>query len=207
MAGTGVAAIEERHRRAEELWSDLVLVSGAYQQFAGTIAGGGARRAVSRRKRRWSQLMLALYRDGRQVDALRVYDERRALLGSELGLEPGPELQRLRMAILEHDVSLQPRRPSAEVFGATSFVGRVRELAQIEEALATHRLVTLIGIGGVGEDATRRRVRRVARRFAVTMCDARVSVPGAWRLETRPPTSRASSASAPMRRPTRRRSH
>ena len=58
-----------------------------------------------------SQLMLALYRSGRQAEALRVYANARRTLVDELGLEPGPDLQRLEQAILRQDSSLSaPRR-------------------------------------------------------------------------------------------------
>ena len=59
------------------------------------------------RERLRGQLMLALYRSGRQVDALRIYREGRVRLVDELGLEPGPELQRLEKAILVQDASLE----------------------------------------------------------------------------------------------------
>jgi DNA-binding SARP family transcriptional activator len=52
------------------------------------------------------QLMLALYRSGRQANALQVYREGHRLLDEELGLEPGEELQRLERAILQHDPDL-----------------------------------------------------------------------------------------------------
>jgi len=52
------------------------------------------------------QLMLALYRSGRQADALEAYRAGRALLVEELGLEPGPALQRLECAILQQDAGL-----------------------------------------------------------------------------------------------------
>jgi streptogramin lyase len=59
------------------------------------------------RERLRGQLMLALYRCGRQAEALEVYRAGRALLGDELGLEPGTELQRLERGILEQDPSLE----------------------------------------------------------------------------------------------------
>ncbi len=60
------------------------------------------------RERPRAQLMLALYRSGRQAEALDVYSKGRRLLADELGLEPGDELRRLERAILEHDPSLAP---------------------------------------------------------------------------------------------------
>ena len=144
-----VATIEERHRRAEELWADLVLETGR--------AGGAVdrlRAAVLRepyRERRWAQLMLATYRDGRQVEALRIYDEAGAAL-RELGLDPGPELRDSG----SRSSSTTPRcrraaSPATDVFGASSFVARERELAQLAAVLETHRLVTVVGFGGVGK--------------------------------------------------------
>ena len=60
------------------------------------------------RERLQGQLMLALYRSGRQAEALKVYRAARRTLVEELGLEPGPELQRLERAILHQDTSLDP---------------------------------------------------------------------------------------------------
>jgi DNA-binding SARP family transcriptional activator/streptogramin lyase len=68
------------------------------------------------RERLRAQLMLALYRSGRQVDALAVYQETRRMLLDELGLEPGPQLHDLERAILTHDQALAappPRTPPA----------------------------------------------------------------------------------------------
>src|SRR6185436_491448 len=58
------------------------------------------------RERLWGQLMLALYRGGRQADALEAFQEARRVLGDELGLEPGPDLRRLQEAILGHDPAI-----------------------------------------------------------------------------------------------------
>jgi DNA-binding SARP family transcriptional activator len=63
-------------------------------------------RAHPLRERLWAQRMVALYRSGRQADALRAYQELRALLGEELGLEPSAALARLEGAILRHEPEL-----------------------------------------------------------------------------------------------------
>lgn len=141
------------------------------------------------RERFWAQLMLALYRSGRQTDALRAYGRLRRLLRDELGITPSRELAGLEAAILRHDMSLDPpvdaasgwagpseewRRvaavpepPAHDVGRAaaaarnwhgsdlparlTSFVGRSRELAEVNALVRHSRLVTLTGAGGVGK--------------------------------------------------------
>jgi predicted ATPase/DNA-binding SARP family transcriptional activator len=108
------------------------------------------------RERLWGQLMLALYRSGRQADALEVFQEARRVLMGELALEPGPELRRLQEAILAHDpaiapVPVAPRRRGNLPAPSTSFIDREAELAQVVELLREHRLVTLTGPPGVGK--------------------------------------------------------
>jgi len=124
------------------------------------------------RERLWELLMLALYRAGRQAEALRAYTEIRDRLVDELGVDPGSSLRQLETRVLDHDPSLvakQPpasRVPSPSVPGnlpepLSSFVGRDAELGQVGEAIASSRLVTLIGPGGVGK--TRLAVEAAAR--------------------------------------------
>ncbi|MGW0395381.1 AfsR/SARP family transcriptional regulator [Streptomyces sp. NPDC003042] len=74
------------------------------------------------RERSSGQLMLALYRCGRQADALSVYNRIRATLVEDLGLEPGHELRRLQQAILAHDPALN-LPPAAVILGGPAPVG------------------------------------------------------------------------------------
>ena len=107
------------------------------------------------------QLMLALYRAGRQADALTVYRRTSELLRDELGLEPSRSLRELERSILQHDPTLDPpKRPAADparrtgLFEpATPLVGRVQELAELTTLLRRDdtRLLTLTGAGGSGK--------------------------------------------------------
>jgi predicted ATPase len=104
------------------------------------------------------QLMTALYRGGRQADALACYRMGREMLVAELGLEPGVELRELERRILVHDPTLAPpaqpesSRPWIPVPHTRTF-GRDTELASVRERLLDPRtrLVTLTGPGGVGK--------------------------------------------------------
>src|SRR5262249_58458278 len=79
---------------------------GAAQQLVPELESLVAENPLQERLR--GQLMLALYRCGRQADALAVYRETRQLLRDELGLEPGRPLQELERAILRQDTALEP---------------------------------------------------------------------------------------------------
>ena len=117
------------------------------------------------RERLRGQLILALYRAGRQAEALEAYQDTRRTLVDELGIDPGRSLQELERAILRQDPSLelvekaQPRRRAAATAGrraAGPFVGRDRELlllqAGLEDALAGRgRLFLLAGEPGIGK--------------------------------------------------------
>jgi predicted ATPase/DNA-binding SARP family transcriptional activator len=108
------------------------------------------------RERLWAQLMLALYRSGRQADALEAFQEARRVLSQDLGLEPGPELRSLQQAILAQDAAIAhvpvlPRRRGNLPAPVTSFVGREEDLSQVLRLVSEHRLVTLCGPPGVGK--------------------------------------------------------
>ena len=104
------------------------------------------------RERAWGQLMVALYRSGRQAEALTAYREARRVLDDELGIEPGPALQALeRMILLQDDALAAPGSRSRAPTYATSFVGRESEVEQLLEALRQGRAVTLVGPAGAGK--------------------------------------------------------
>ena len=137
------------------------------------------------RERLWELLMLALYRAGRQGEALRAYTEARDRLVDELGIDPGPALRELEARILAQDPSLAAAGPAGLAVPApmatgnlrerlSSFVGRSTELQELSEAVRSSRLVTLIGPGGVGKT-------RLAVEAAATLREEHRD--GAWLVE------------------------
>jgi predicted ATPase/DNA-binding SARP family transcriptional activator len=149
--------------RLEELRMEAV-----EERLAAELAGGGAEDLVGElqdlvaehplRERLRGQLMVALYRAGRQAEALEIMRAGRQLLVDELGIEPGPELRRLERMILAHDSALSADRPGTGLVGrlpapGNETIGRRRELAEIGQLLVHPdvRLVTLVGPGGVGK--------------------------------------------------------
>ena len=101
--------LEELRLTALEERFDAQLALGEHHRLVAELDALIQRHPLRERLR--AQLMLALYRSGRQAEALRVYADGRRALVDELGLEPGSELQRLEQAILRHDPSLALPRP------------------------------------------------------------------------------------------------
>jgi predicted ATPase/DNA-binding SARP family transcriptional activator len=110
------------------------------------------------RERLWGQLMLALYRSGRQADALQAFHRARRILDQELGIEPSRWLCRRQEQILLQDTALEapapmpPPRPRHNLPAQRSgFVGRRRELAELQGLLQARRLVCVTGPPGSGK--------------------------------------------------------
>ncbi|WP_344505665.1 BTAD domain-containing putative transcriptional regulator [Dactylosporangium maewongense] len=97
------------------------------------------------RERAWAVLMTALFRAGRQADALAAYRRARHHLVTELGVEPGPELRAAEAQILAHDERLRGAASSTALFG------RDQDLAATLDAIAAAPVVTLVGPGGIGK--------------------------------------------------------
>ena len=138
------------------------------------------------RERLWELRILALYRAGRQAEALRAYTEVRDRLVGELGIDPGPALRELQTRILAQDASLAPASAPARPAPATPtaagnlrarlsrFVGRDAELRQLRDTIRSSRLVTLTGPGGAGKT-------RLAVEAAAALRDEHPD--GAWLVE------------------------
>jgi predicted ATPase/DNA-binding SARP family transcriptional activator len=90
----------------------------------------------------------ALYRAGRQGEALESYEQLRGLLADELGLDPSPELVALQQSVLTQGLPTRRNNLPAQL---TDLIGRGVALAEIDRRLAEDRLVTLTGPGGVGK--------------------------------------------------------
>ena len=152
-----IARLDERRLAVLEERIDAELALDNPAALVGELAALVREHPLRERVR--GQLMLALYRAGRQADALAVYRQTSELLRDQLGLEPSRALRELERSILSHHGSLEPG-PSlrASRVGnlpswATSFVGRARELAEVSALVnAPHtRLLTLTGAGGSGK--------------------------------------------------------
>ncbi|GLX09567.1 BTAD domain-containing putative transcriptional regulator [Microbispora sp. NBRC 16548] len=159
--------LEELRLGAVEDRFELLLESGGHNEAVADIERLVARQPLRERLHRL--LMLALYRGGRQAEALAAYQALRRGLADELGIDPSPELQALAEAILRQQVPSPPseepqRQPQSQsqsqaqrVRGdrlprrLTSVIGRQDDVAAALERLAESRLVTLTGPGGMGK--------------------------------------------------------
>jgi predicted ATPase/DNA-binding winged helix-turn-helix (wHTH) protein len=164
------ARLEELRLSTFEDLADAELALGRHEQLIPRLHAFIAAQPLRERAR--AQLMLALYRDGRQSDALAEYRAARETLVDEIGIEPGPALQALERAILVQDESLAAaaagapaERPLELPASPTPLLGRERELTEAADLLRSGdaRLLTLTGPGGIGKT---RLATEIARRLA-----------------------------------------
>jgi predicted ATPase/DNA-binding SARP family transcriptional activator len=157
-AQAAIARLEEQRLAAVEELAEARLALGEHRLLAGELGELVARHPLRERLR--GAHMLALYRAGRQAEAVESYGELRGRLADDLGLDPGPELAALYRAILEQAPGLRPgqapptlaARPRTNLPATlTDVVGRAAAVTELRALLAERRLVTLTGPGGVGK--------------------------------------------------------
>ncbi len=153
-----IARLEEQRLTALEEQAEARLALGEHILLAGELDELVARHPLRERLR--GAHMIALYRSGRQAEAVRTYNELRGKLAEDLGLDPGPSLAALYQAMLEQSPALQavPAPPTLATRPRTNLpamltdlVGRAPAVAELRGLLTERRLVTLTGPGGVGK--------------------------------------------------------
>src|SRR5215510_3396479 len=180
---TAIARLEEERLAALEEQAEARLELGEHAQLASELADLVSRHPLRERLR--AAQLRALYRAGRQSEALDSYRELRERLVEELGLDPGPELTALHQAILVQDPALLAPAPAPTAPPRTnlpaplgSLIGRTEAVATVRALLASCRLVTLTGPGGVGKT-------RLALETAAQLGD--VFPDGTWLVELAAP--------------------
>ncbi|MDX3851779.1 AfsR/SARP family transcriptional regulator [Streptomyces sp. AK02-01A] len=176
-AETQRARLEEWRLQLTETRLDLDLELGCHAEAVSELTALTAAQPLRERLR--ELLMLALYRSGRQAEALAVYADTRRLLADELGVDPRPELARLQQRILRADAELaRPVEEPAPVHAVTrpaqlpatvpDFTGRVPFVRELGDRLAAAEgsvmaVSALAGIGGVGKTTLAVHVAHAAR--------------------------------------------
>ncbi len=113
--------LDELHQTATGDRLDMMLVLGGHHEVLAELAA--LIRGHPLRERFRGQFMLALYRCGRQAEALAAYDDARRELAGKLGIDPGPALRRLHARILAGDPALDPPRAELDRAWRTSDIG------------------------------------------------------------------------------------
>lgn len=178
-AETQRSRLAEWHLGLIETRLELDLELGAHTEAVSELTALSAEHPLRERLR--ALLMLALYRSGRQAEALGVYADTRRLLAEELGIDPSAELSDLHQRILEADPSLaapatasagpaEIARPAqlpatvADFTGRTAFVRELGEqLAAASEGSGVMAVSAVAGIGGVGKTTLAVHVAHAAR--------------------------------------------
>jgi DNA-binding SARP family transcriptional activator/tetratricopeptide (TPR) repeat protein len=193
-----VPRLTELYLSACEKWAGLCLRTGRHDAVVSRL--GALVDAHPFREQMIEHLMLALYRGGRQADAIAAYETLRRALGDEMGIDPGPALQQLHLKILRGDPSL-PGEPSQAEHGPEpapeleppppptvvprqlprdlpDFCGRDDEMRQLTGLLSASDpmpgetpVVVISGKGGIGKTAL---AIQAAHRLSATFCDGQL---------------------------------
>jgi len=167
--------LEELHEAALEDLFDAELALGRHHEV---VSGLEALVASGRlREHRWGQLMVALYRDGRQAEALDAFGRLRQILQQDLGVDPGAELRRLQQAILQQSPELtwRPQRGTRRE-PRLGYFGRDREMSRLqahfdEAAAGRGGVVLLAGEPGIGKSHALRQLAVSGRATVLLMLD------------------------------------
>ena len=146
------AHLERLHREALDAWIDVRLGLGRHRELVPELAQLVEQQPYDEALH--GRLMLALYRSGRQAEALKAGRSLEARLRDDLGIDPSQEVRNLYRDILLQDphLGIEPPEPPGNLPGRlTSFVGRTHELREVALLLDDSRLVTLTGPGGIGK--------------------------------------------------------
>ncbi|MDT0341350.1 BTAD domain-containing putative transcriptional regulator [Streptomyces litchfieldiae] len=174
-AVAAAARLEELRLAAAEDRCDAELAGGRPGAVLADLEALAAEHPL--RERTLGLLMRARYAAGRQAEALAAYEEYRARLAGELGVDPSPALRDIHLAVLRAEPAPPPTTGAAPgnlPAPLTTFVGRDEELALVAERLGEGRLVTLVGPGGAGKT-------RLATTAAAKLADGYPG--GAWLVE------------------------
>lgn len=157
-AQPAIGRLDEAHAVCLEDRGDALLQLGRHAELVGDLEALTRQHPLRERLR--GQLILALYRSGRQADALTAYQSARDVLVEQLGVDPSPQLQALHRQVLTQDAVLAaPARTSSRTGTSTlpapptPLVGREGEVAELTGLVVDDdvRLVTLTGPGGAGK--------------------------------------------------------
>jgi WD40 repeat protein/DNA-binding SARP family transcriptional activator len=153
-----IEQLEEQRLAAIEVRMEAGLAAGRHAELVADLRRLVAEHPTSERLA--GLLMLALYRSGRQAEALDAYHDARRKLADEIGIEPGPELRDLQAAVLRHDPSLRLPAPvelprELDPVAAPALAGRDHELAWLRDRWRAARggtgaVVALAGPRGIG---------------------------------------------------------
>ncbi|MDP4509627.1 BTAD domain-containing putative transcriptional regulator [Nonomuraea turcica] len=166
VANAEIARLDNARLAARQDHAAARLSMGATVQAVGELESLVREHPLAERS--WELLALALYRSGRQGDALAALRSAREQLIEELGVDPGPSLRAVEAAVLRQDPALdwrapkeaaaiiepaEPKEPARPRLPAplTRLIGRDSAVAAMKDLLTAHRLVTITGPGGAGK--------------------------------------------------------